>query len=285
MSLGAVFLALGIGVLLGVALGEEGVVSGASKDLENSLRGDLDNARSRNADLRRELAIRDEYEQLTYEPLVEELLPGWRVGVVAMGGLPGGYASEVADAIEPAGATLDSVSVIKAPLPRGRLAGEMKDTKLARLDRSEDQLERFGTRIGRQLVNGGDLVGRLRHDLFSSSRGEYRGLDAIVYVRSSEGLEGEDNQAQDRFESGLLDGLMDTDVRLAGAETTGTDPSQVGFVADRGVASVDDLDLTAGKTALVWIFAGDASGKYGVKDSAERLLPKVPEQSAARPTP
>ena len=52
MSLGAVFLALGIGVLLGVALGENGVVSGASKNLEKSLRGDLDNARSTNSDLR-----------------------------------------------------------------------------------------------------------------------------------------------------------------------------------------------------------------------------------------
>ena len=44
ISLVAVFLALGIGVLLGVALGEEGIVSGASRDLEKSLRGDLDQA-------------------------------------------------------------------------------------------------------------------------------------------------------------------------------------------------------------------------------------------------
>src|SRR5438046_2751566 len=98
MSLGAVFLALGIGVLLGVAIGENGVVSDASKNLEKSLRGDLNNARSTNSDLRRQLAIRDEYEQQAYEPLVKDLLSGWRVGVVAMGGLPGGYAGQVSDA-------------------------------------------------------------------------------------------------------------------------------------------------------------------------------------------
>src|SRR5436190_23202549 len=101
MSLGAVFLALGIGVLLGVAMGENGVVSGASKGLENSLRGDLSDARSRNADLRREIAVRDDYENQIYAPLVKDLLPGWRVGIVAMGGLPGGYSSDVTDAIEP----------------------------------------------------------------------------------------------------------------------------------------------------------------------------------------
>jgi hypothetical protein len=282
MSIGAVFLALGIGVLLGVAIGENGVVSGASKDLEKSLRGDLNNARSRNADLRQQLAIRDEYEQQAYEPLVKDLLSGWRVGIVAMGALPGGYASQLNDAIEPAGATVDSVSVIQSPLPLGRLASEMKGTKLERLDRSMDQLERFGKRIGRQLVNGGDLIGRLRHDLFSGSRGEYRGLDGIAYVREDDGLDGRDKQARDRFEIGLLEGFKETNVGLAGAETTQTDTSQTGFLADQGVASVDDLDLTPGKTAVVWVFAGGETGMFGVKDSAQHLLPNPPDQGTAR---
>jgi Copper transport outer membrane protein, MctB len=279
MSLGAVFLALGIGVLLGVAIGENGVVSGASKDLEKSLRGDLNGARSRNADLNRKLAIRDDYEAQTYEPLVQGLLPGWHVAVVAMGNLPGGYGSEVSDAVEPAGATLDSVSVIKAPLPLGRLAAAMKGTKLRRLDRSGDQQERFGRRVGRQLVSGGPLVKRLRHDLFSSSRGEYKGLDGLVYVRDRGGLDGADKQAQDRFESGLLSVLKDMKVGLVGVERTGTEDSQIGFMSGQGVASVDDLDLTAGKTALVWIFAEGAKGTYGTKGSADHLLPKPPSTS------
>jgi Copper transport outer membrane protein, MctB len=282
MSLGAVFLALGIGVLLGVAIGENGVVSGASKDLEKSLRGDLNDARSRNRDLRREIATRDEYENQTYAPLVKDLLPGWRVGIVAMGRLPGGYSSDVTDAIEPAGATLDSVTVIKAPLPLGRLASEMKGTKLSRLDSSGDQLERFGGRIGRQFVNGGDLVDRLRHDLFSSSRGEYRGLDGIVYVRRRDGLEGNDKSTQDRFETGLIAALKQMKIGLVGVETSGTDPSQVGFLSGKDVASVDDVELTVGRTALVWAFADGASGRYGLKDSAENLLPKAPDQGTAR---
>src|SRR3954470_19094855 len=219
MSLGAVFLALGIGILLGVAIGENGIVSNASKDLEKSLRGDLHNARSRNAELRRELAIHDDYERQTYEPLVKDLLPGWRVGIVAMGRLPGGYASDVSDAVEPAGATVSSVSVIKSPLPPGRLGSQMKGTKLARVGRSDDQLERFGRRVGRQFVNGGALVQRLRHDLFSGSRGEYRGLDGIVYVRDRDGLEGDQKNAQDSFEAGLLSALEDSGAGLSGVET------------------------------------------------------------------
>ena len=51
-----------------------------------------------------------------------DLLPGFRVGIVAMGDLPGGYAGLIRDAVEPAGAEIASISVIPAPLPLDRLA-------------------------------------------------------------------------------------------------------------------------------------------------------------------
>jgi hypothetical protein len=276
ITLVAVFLALGIGVLLGVAIGEEGLVSDASKDLERSLRGDLREARSDNADLRKEVERRERYAREAYPGLVAGELPDWRVGILALGNLPAGYASAIRDAVEPAGGRIDSVSVVDQPLPRGRLAKELEGTGLERVDRSDEQLERLGRRVGRQLGEGGESIRRLRQELFSSSRGEYRGLDAVVLVRDpDESLRGERKRVQDRFESGLLDALQDTDARMVGVEKTGTDPSQVGFMKDRGISSVDDLDLVAGWTALVWSLAG-ADGHFGVKGSAERLLPPPP---------
>src|SRR3954469_12815477 len=112
MTLGAVFLALGIGVALGVAIGENGVVSDASRDLENSLRGDLRQVRSNNSDLRRDLDQRDRFALAAYPALVHDLMPDWRVGIVAMCSLPSGYTTDVRKAVEPAGASVDSVTVI-----------------------------------------------------------------------------------------------------------------------------------------------------------------------------
>jgi hypothetical protein len=281
ISLVAVFLALGIGVLLGVALGEEGIVSGASRDLEQSLRGDLDQARSRNAELRRENSQRRAYERELYPALVGDLLPEWRVGVVAMGRLPGGYISSIEDAIEPAGANVESVSVIAAPLPLGRIAGELEDTNLRRVDRDNDDLERLGRRVGRGLVLGGELVGRLRQELFSTSRGDYSGLDGVVFVRDRDDLKGDEKSAQDAFENGLLDGMHDTEAQVVGVEKMETDPSQVPFMRSHDVTSVDDLDLPEGKTALVWTLLGE-DGRFGRKPTAEALLPPAPERDAVR---
>src|SRR5688572_20122591 len=190
ISLIAVFLALGIGVLLGVTIGEEGVVSGASKNLEQSLRGDLRQSRERVGDLRAELGIRDQFERQSYPGLVADLLPGFRIGVVAMGDLPSEYGELIRDAVEPAGADIASISVVRAPLSLDRLAEELRRTSFAKLDRDRDVLFRFGERVGKQLANGGGLVERVKGDLFSSSRGEYRGLDGIVWVRERDGLEG-----------------------------------------------------------------------------------------------
>jgi len=142
-------------------------------------------------------------------------------------------------------------------------------------------LERFGRRIGRQLAQGGQLVERLRQKLFSTSRGDLSGVDGIVLVRDPDKLEGEEKAAQDRFESALIDAAQDTDVEVVGVEMTDTDPSNVAWFADQGVTSVDDLDLVEGQVALVYALLG-ATGRYGVKDSAERLLPPPPERPATR---
>ena len=190
ISLVAVFLALGIGVVLGVAVGEEGIVSSASRDLEKSLRGDLDQARGRASELRRDLAQRREFERQAYPALVGGLLPEWRIGIVAMNRLPSGYVSEIRDAVEPAGATIESVSVVEAPLPLDRVKGELDGTKLERVERDDEVLERFGRRIGRQLAQGGQLVRRLRQEIFSTSRGNYEGVDGIVLVRDPDELRG-----------------------------------------------------------------------------------------------
>lgn len=272
ISLIAVFLALGIGVLLGVTIGEEGVVSGASKDLEQSLRGDLRQSRERVSDLRAELGIRDQFERQSYPGLVADLLPGFRIGVVAMGDLPSEYAELIRDAVEPAGADIASISVIRAPLLLDRLAGELRRTSFAKVDRDRDTLFRFGERLGKQLADGGGLVERVQGDLFSSSRGEYRGLDGVVWVRDRDGLKGDEKQDQDRFETAVLAGMRSTDAEIVGVETRDTDPSQIPFMVRHGLPTVDDLDLVAGRTALVYALLG-ADGQFGVKDSADKLLP------------
>jgi len=58
------------------------------------------------------------------------------------------------------------------------------------------------------------------------------------------------------------------------ARSRGTEPSSVSFFNGNDLTSVDDADLAAGHVATVFALLG-AEGSFGVKGSADRLLPDL----------
>ncbi len=62
-------------------------------------------------------------------------------------------------------------------------------------------------------------------------------------------------------------------MRVIGVEQSSTRPSQVFWFQQRGISTVDDLERTVGKAALVYALAG-ARGDFGRKSTADALLPQ-----------
>ena len=69
---------------------------------------------------------------------------------------------------------------------------------------------------------------------------------------------------------------------VVGVELTGTEPSQITWYKGKGIASVDDLDEITGQASLDLALAG-SHGAYGVKGTADSLLPTLTQRLAARP--
>src|SRR6185295_7020368 len=88
-SLIAVFLALAIGILVGAEFGGDALTS-TRRNLEQSLTGNLQDARERVDELNGKLGRSDEFASRVYPALVHDRLRGRRIGVLALGGLPGG---------------------------------------------------------------------------------------------------------------------------------------------------------------------------------------------------
>ena len=79
-----------------------------------------------------------------------------------------------------------------------------------------------------------------------------------------------------RWSRGARDSTPCADASITvGAETTGDDPSSIPFFDDRGIPTVDSVDLLSGRVALVYALTGAASGNFGVKDTADSLLPDL----------
>jgi len=249
LSLVAVFLALGIGIVLGVTVGDS-LVSEADQNLRDSLREDVTEARE---DIRNEQELgskREDVIEETTDVVAEGRLRGTRIALVATGELPDDMADAVENAVESAGGELSRTTVYTPPdRPRSR-----------RMRRQE----RLGRRAGRRNFAVDAVV------VYRQPPAEPEGDDAVREL-----------ELREAFEEGLFRGLRDN---VVGVETLDTDPSQVGWYADQDAPSVDNIDLTAGRLALVLLleetvlaqFTGDEpEGAYGYKDTADRALPDL----------
>ena len=273
-SLVAVFLALAIGILIGAEFGGDALTS-TRRDLEHSLTGNLQDARARTDELSTELARSDEFANRVYPALVRDRLAGRRIGVVAIGDLPGGTSSAIEDALAPTGARLVGIGVVREPVDLHGLAGDLSKTRFARLRLEPDALTAFGVGLGRQIVRGGTLPELVRGHLFSRASGNFGALDGVVVVRSMpEGLGPVQRSNAGRLETALVAGMVGTHRPAVGVETSGAEPSSVSFFNGNDLTSVDDVDLPAGQVAMVFGLLG-AEGSFGVKGSADRLLPDL----------
>ena len=275
LSLVAVLVALGLGLLLGVAIGDKELVSSAKKDLVDDLRGDVRHANKRADDLQDQLSRRDDFEGQAYPALVRDTLPGERIGLVFLGSSSSDVYDSVKGALQNTGADLGFVGVVREPADLKALASRAGGTRYEALADDGDLLEPFAERVGHGLVTGGQLAKRERSALLSSFSGELDGVDAVVVYRAPTRPGDKDADKVRALEEGLIAGMRDADVPVAGVETTGTDPSQIGWFRDRGLPSVDNVDHVPGRAALVFVLSGDADGTYGEKGTAEGLLPRV----------
>jgi hypothetical protein len=271
LSLVAVFLALGIGILLGTTIGDQ-LVSEANRDLSSSLRQDVTEARSAARAARDALENRERFIGASFEHVVgPEGLDGRNVAIVSSGEMPGGVESGVRDAVQDADGGVASVSVLGVAPPELNELGELAGgRRFADLKPGDPRIAPLGRRIGRALANGDELASRLADRFPDRFRGDFPRVDAIAYYHAP----GDRNEDQERFEQGLIDGLRAGRDPVVGVEELDAENSQVGFYEDRLQASVDSVDTPGGRIALVLTLRG-ARGTFGFKESADAPLPEA----------
>lgn len=282
VSLVAVLVALVAGVLLGVAIGDAGLVSSAEKSVRESLRSDVSRAREERRATQEALDGERRYSKAAYPLLVAGRLDGQRIGLVFLGKPSEAIADDVREALAGSGGELTGTLAVRRPPDLSALAAAAGDTRYADLESRPELLGPFGRRMGIQLVQGGMLLRREADALFSTRAGSLGPFDGVVIARGDTDLKGDEKAQTADLEDGIVRGLTDNPVAAVGVERTGTEPSQVTWYRDRGLTSVDDIDLVAGQAALVFALSG-ATGSFGIGPSAEALLPGAESLDAASP--
>ena len=286
LSLAAVLLALAVGIVIGVAIGDSNLVSSAKSGIVHDLSSEVGAAQRQTGQLRAQLSSEEAFANDLYPIAVHGLLRERSIGLLFLGDASDQIDGLVRSAVSQAGGNVVTVVAVREPVDLAGLARDAAGTRYAGLGEPASGggksalLERFGSLAGRQLVSGGQAIGRellsrARAHLLSAFDGQLGRLEGLVAVRAEPaGMVPEAAQSANALESGLIHGVTAAGVPAVGVELGSTEPSQVPWYQGQGISSVDDLDATAGRAALAFALAG-AHGSYGVKGTANALLPSV----------
>jgi Copper transport outer membrane protein, MctB len=281
-SLAAVFLALIIGILVGVGISGP-VDNQKTKFLEEQVakyQRRLDQSASQsNSDAREQAAARTFISE-TYPVLVRNRLRGKQIAVVFIGSADGGIRKSVNNLLEDSGAQQLRLRALKVPIDVRQLSAALRNQPAAVGLRGRQNVEALGRALGQELMFGGDTP--LWDSLVPALASEQTGVskapaDGVIVVRNVTPQRG----ATSRFLLGLYSGLASTPAPAVGVESTDTVESATEAFARGGLSTVDDVDKPVGRLATVLLLAGASSGQYGVKDTADDVLPAFPPRNAA----
>jgi hypothetical protein len=280
-SLAAVFVALVIGIFVGVGLSGQGFVNDAErKNFEariDELRADRDSAVARAAGAQRRGDALDDFADTTYASLVRRRLAGTTVGVVFVGSVDQGLAGTIRRTVSDAGGRIVRMRALRVPLDPEAVDQALRGNPDTRDLAGADSRSRLGTAIARELVAGGQtpILDRLSSVLVEEQLGLSKGpLDAVVVARPARPQQGETED----FLGGLYSGLAASQVPSVGVEESNARPSAVPPFRASGLATVDAVDSAVGDVALVFLLEGARPGSYGLGENAvDGVLPAAPQ--------
>ena len=284
-SLAAVFLALVIGILVGVGISDSGYVDKGYRGLLEQriakLQGDLGDARRQADDLSAQQRATQAFVTDTYPELMANRLRGKSVALVFLGPADAHVRASLEQMLADAGAPgWVRVRALKLPLDVQQIDNTLAgDPALARYVGGA-RLPALGKGLAEELAKGGraPLWTTLAEQIVAERTGsEKRPADGVIVVRTA----GKQYDGTSSFLSGFYTGLIAAPVPVVGVETTNANESAVASFQRNGISSVDDVDQQIGRFALTLLLDGAKAGHYGVKASArDGVLP--PLETAAR---
>lgn len=275
-SLVAVFLALGLGMLIGIAVPASDALDRQRQGLAASLEVQLAGLRQKNDYLQARVKslemdnnIRLRFEEEVVPVLVADRLAGRSIAVIVTSGsrMPNGLAGM----FQASGAGIQSVTVL-----RGLAVGD-RGSLLERLGWPEMDEKTFNSRValevsGAVLDGGRGVLDILAAEGVLSAEGNYGGpVDDVVIVGGSS----EKRLAKaDSIDLPLIDRLRARSVNVYGVEESRAAFSCIKEYQRKGITTVDNIDTAPGQVSLVYAISGQP-GQYGIKSTARNLLPAM----------
>ncbi|NLB89358.1 MAG: copper transporter [Syntrophomonadaceae bacterium] len=286
-SIVAVFLALGLGVLIGSTIVGDDLLVNQQKKLLDRLEEQFTLFREREEQLVLENNYKDQiisnyenYSQALLPPLVKDKLADEVLAIVVTGNtdIPSG----LVNSISIAGAQVASKTIVLSNL---NLADNEINHKLIdyyNLEPSEtnpDLLRQYiAGSVAAVLLDQGDqgIIEFLQeNDLINFTGNFSTPITGVIIVGGTNSLE---THFAKSFDQSLIEHLLDNGIRVFGVEGSQVEYSYMTDYQQNNITTIDNIDLSPGQISLVFAIEGEP-GNYGVKPTAHKFMPSLPVQS------
>jgi Copper transport outer membrane protein, MctB len=278
-SLAAVFLMLVVGILIGVGISGRGFVDDAErKRLEGRIAGlqeDVDAANANADDFERRQEAAENFVESAYPALAANRLRGKNVAILVLGPVDPTVSSVERAIEEDADGHVSRMRALELPLRVEAVESALSERPELGGYVGDEQLANLGRDLGRELAAGGEtpLWDALEPELVEVREGGLADpVDGVVVMRTAEPQEAESS----RFLGGLYQGLGSAGVPVVGVEPTRVEQSAIPVFQRYRLSTIDGVDTPVGQLATLLVLAEpDAAGDYGVRDTADRILPPI----------
>jgi hypothetical protein len=246
ISLISVFIALAMGVLLGIAMSDREIITDRLRSEVSGIQEQLDEQQRLLGERNEELSRQQRYLEEMSEVMISDSLQGTNVALIRGPWANEQAAQDLQNALTTqAGA--DITSFVRLPVPAA--ADDALDPETQYADEARDVLGFGGDAETPQVVifvGGGEIPPEV-----------------------PEGSE----EALDAAQSAMFNVLLEAGVRVIATEPSLTPRSEVPLFQDLGVTSVDYVDTEMGQAAVVRLANSFEDGSFGTKPTASSLFP------------
>jgi hypothetical protein len=273
ISLVAVLLALGIGILLGTTLVERGLISEQKSQIQ-SLRKTFDEIKKKNKSLNDELKVYQDFASQARPYLVGNGLAGKSFAVLTKTGASNAEVDKIKESITAAGGSVPVVINLEG---QGVYSDRSVLDKLSKLFQLPADPQVLKPRVLAEVVN---------QVVTASNPAMLTELDKAGVLHVSGGVPGPltggvllsddqkaDQAALDQLDVPLIKALVGAGFPLIGVGGENTDDRVLSVYKSSGISTADHVNAVPGQIAMVMSLEG-RGGSYGSGGSADRLIPQ-----------
>lgn len=273
-SLVAIFLALGVGMLIGSMALDNEFLENQQETLIDRLEGDFQQLRIQNGLTRSELAAANDTVEVykkfcsqTMPALIKDKLQNYRVVVIETNN-----SCDLNDIVNPlitAGAEVEAVVSVLSDFSLANVSASVPPH-----ENGEDSQEQVLDMLGEAIVFGdenGLIADLAKRKLVKFSGTTGNSIDAVILAGGSQMNMEEQVKWLDLS---LTDFFLKNNIDVIGVEPSTAAYSYMPHYQTKSMVTIDNIESIPGQVSLVYSVMGE-KGNFGVKKTAKKLIPDL----------